>query len=448
MPSLPRFAIGTIQDGADSSAVLAALLETLRRGGVQTQCFGSQSSLPGPWLAKAVTGLPARYLDSWLMSPEVCRDLFFRAAGAADLAAVTGRFDSVGGPGGVGASLDALSTWLGLPRLAVVNDSLVDGHGLPQRPRADAIFLDHTSPQRDLPAVITDLEALWGLPVVGALDRADGVRRQLAAIHPGTTVPPGLWEQLMGGFIEHWRPERFLRLVEKSEFFEAPSEHAIHDLSPCRPTVALAYDEAFFGYFPSTLDHLEMLGAQVVDFSPLRDEGLPPGTDIVYLGCGRPEAFARELSENHCMKSALRSHVARGGRVYGEVGGAAYLCQMLETPSGEMLRMCGILPAIARFHSADGEPDRAELTVGPENWLAQAGTVLRGYRSHRWRFEALGCHLDPGRKCCCQPDLIGCNHVVGSVLHLQFSVFPELLQRFFRLPTRSTPILDPWQIAS
>lgn len=448
MPVLPRFAIGTIQDGVDSSAVLAALLEALRREGLHTQCFASQSCLPGPWVAKAVTGLPARYLDSWLMSPEVCRDLFFRAAGTADLAAVVGRFNSGKDLTGVGASLDALSNWLGLPRLAVVNDSLVDRYGLPQRPRADAILVDHTSPHRDLPAVITDLEVLWGLPVVGALDHAGGARRQLAAAVPGTDVPPALWERLAAEFAEHWHPERFARVVEGSDSFEAPCTHVIHDLPPCRPTVALAYDEAFFGYYPSTVDHLEMLGAQVVDFSPLRDEGLPPGTEIVYLGCGRPEAFARELSENHCMKSALRSHVARGGRVYGEVGGAAYLCQMLETPSGEMHHMCGILPAVARFHSADGESDRAELTVRHENWLAHAGTVLRGYRSRRWRFEPLGCRLDSGRKSCCQPDLIGCNHVVGSLLHLQFFVLPELLQRFFRLPARSTPILDPWQIAS
>ncbi len=448
MPGLPRFAIGTIQDGADSSAILAALLETLRREGLQTQCFASQSSLPGPWLARAVTGLPARYLDSWLMEREVCRDLFFRAAGTADLAAVAGRFDSLKAAPDAGASLDALSNWLGLPRLAIVNDSLVERHGLPQRPRAEAILLDHTSRQRDLPAVITDLEALWGLPVVGALDHADGVRRQLAAVVPGTDAPPALWERLAAEFREHWRSRRFARVVEGTDSFAAPCDHAIHDLPSCRPTVALAYDEAFFEYFPSTVDHLEMLGAQVVDFSPLRDEGLPPGTEIVYLGCGRPEAFARELSENHCMKSALRSHVARGGRVYGEVGGAAYLCQMLENPSGEMHRMCGILPAIARFCSADGESDRVKLTVRHENWLAQAGAVLRGYRSRRWCFEPFNCHFDSGRKCCCQPDLIGCNRVVGSLLYLQFSVLPELLQRFFQLPARSTPILDPWQIAS
>ena len=74
-----------------------------------------------------------------------------------------------------------------------------------------------------------------------------------------------------------------------------------------------------------------MRGAVVVDFSPLRDERLPEGTDIVYLGCGHPEVYAAELSANHCMKLSLRNHIRSGGRIYAEGGGLAYLCQQMET---------------------------------------------------------------------------------------------------------------------
>ena len=208
------------------------------------------------------------------------------------------------------------------------------------------------------------------------------------------------------------------------------------------------YDEAFFGYFPSTLDQLELLGAQVVDFSPLRDESLPPETEIVYLGCGRPEAFAQALSENHCMKSALRSHVAGGGRIYGEVGGAAYLSQMIETPSGETQRMCGILPAVAKLQPDAAATVPTEITVPQENWLVPQGSRLRGYRSHRWQFTVLGCRMDARQKTCCHPDLVGCNCAVGSLIHFHFAAFPEMFQSFFRPSLPSPPLLDPWQSAS
>src|SRR5690606_21378146 len=92
-------------------------------------------------------------------------------------------------------------------------------------------------------------------------------------------------------------------------------------------TVAVAYDEAFRCYFPDTLDLLEHLGATVVDFSPLRDEALPLGTDIVYFGCGHPERYAEALASNHCMMLAIREHVCAGRRIYAEGGGVAYLCQ-------------------------------------------------------------------------------------------------------------------------
>jgi cobyrinic acid a,c-diamide synthase len=249
-------------------------------------------------------------------------------------------------------------------------------------------------------------------------------------------------------FREHWRPERFAHLVDGNSPLTVRASCGIHDLPSCKPTIAVAYDEAFFGYFPSTLDQLELLGAQVVDFSPLRDESLPLGTDIVYLGCGRPEAFAGALSENHCMKSALRSHVACGGRIYGEVGGAAYLSQMIEMPSGESQRMCGILPAVARFGSDRAPAKPIEITVAQGNWLAPRGTRLRGYRSERWHFETLGCRLDASQKSCCQSNLIGCNCVVGSLIHFHFAALPEMFQSFFRPSAQSVPRSDPWQTAS
>jgi cobyrinic acid a,c-diamide synthase len=148
------------------------------------------------------------------------------------------------------------------------------------------------------------------------------------------------------------------------------------------------------------------------------------------------------------MKSALRSHVACGGRIYGEVGGAAYLSQAIEAPTGDTQRMCGILPAIARFRPDHAAPEPIEITVTRDNWLAPQGTRLRGYRSDRWRFETLGCRLDASQKACCQPDLLGCNCVVGSLIHFHFAAFPEVFQSFFRPSRRSSPLVDPWQIAS
>ncbi len=121
---------------------------------------------------------------------------------------------------------------------------------------------------------------------------------------------------------------------------------------------------------------------------------------------------------------------------------------MIETPTGEVQRMCGILPAVARLQQGEAAPEPTEITVTQENWLAPRGTRLRGYRTGRWRFDVLGCRLDANQKTCCQPDLVGCNRVVGSLIHFHFAAFPEIFQSFFRPSLQSASLLDPWQTAS
>ena len=149
--------------------------------------------------------------------------------------------------------------------------------------------------------------------------------------------------------------------------------------SPEDMTVAVAYDDAFGGYFPDVLDALEQRGVAVQDFSPLRDEALPADADVVYIGCGRPDLHLRELANNHCLMMALRDHVCAGKRIYAEGGGLAYLCQQVSLPSGEQVPMAGILPATARLAPIDGPPKPVELTLADDFWLGDRGQRVRGY---------------------------------------------------------------------
>jgi cobyrinic acid a,c-diamide synthase len=270
------------------------------------------------------------------------------------------------------------------------------------------------------------------------------VRARLESLPGGQRPSPCFAEGLVDQFTRYWQPDRIGSLAVSREF-----PRGLYDPSSTAPaaaklTVAIAYDEAFNRYFQDTLDLLELRGASIVDFSPLRDESLPPDTDLVYLGCGHPERYAAALSENHCMKAALRSHLAAGHRLYAEGGGAAYLCQQMETPKGEWKRMVGIFPAAASLKRAPQRSAPVEVTLNRPNWLGAANARLRGYRNPRWEVRPLGrltCFASDDPNHC---DLMGSFRAIGSLLHLDFAAQPASLDRFF-YPGDPQPVLgDPW----
>ncbi len=444
MSRLPRLAVGTIQPEADPQAVLWALMETFRRAGLQVQSFLSRSHFPRYSGTAAVTGMNVRHLDSWLMSPEVCRDLFRRAACAADLALVEGQFPSATEIGHRGGRLEPLCQWLDLPRLIVIDSSQIGPCGLPQRPRlGDGLLLDRVASRRHFAHLSTELEALWGMPVVGALEELPALRHKLKRIPTGGSVPPDVCSALGDHFAGVAQLDRIWDLATRRGLPDRPALCRFLQLAP-RLTVAIAFDEAFHRYFPDTLDSLELRGATIVDFSPLRDESIPEGTDLVYLGCGSPERFARDLSENHCMTASLRNHVRLGGRIYAEGGGAAYLCQQMETRRGDLRHMVGILPAIARFTGAQAPPIPVELTLSEPSWLGLPGTTIRGYRNSHWQLESTCPSAGLVAEANCHNELVGSLSTVGSLLHLNFAAQPHCLRHFFYPYRCRRGRMDPW----
>jgi cobyrinic acid a,c-diamide synthase len=433
MAQMPRVAVGTIQPEADSQAILWALLETLRRAGHQVQSFCSQARFSDRHSgAAAISGLNTRHLDSWLMTPEICREILMRGMAGCDLGLVEGQFrTAVGGYGDVGGRLETLCEWLDLPALAVLDVAQVKQCCLPPRPDcADGLLLDRVA-EGEVDALSTNLEALWGIPVIGALDASPRVRRTIRGLPDGARPPQRVCCELGQRFAEYWQPWRFRRLLARRELPPVKPRLFRCDLPRLPVTVALAYDEAFHRYFPDALDLLELRGATVIAFSPLRDDRLPAGSDVVYLGCGHPQRYAEQLSHNDCMKAALRDHFRRGRRIYAEGRAMAYLCQQLDTQDGAFHRMAGLFPAVAHFPPGASESIPVELTLKRTTWLGGPGQRVRGYRSTDWSMEPLedlsGCVAELTY----QYDVVESFPAAGSRLSLHVASQPELLTNIF-----------------
>ncbi len=152
--------------------------------------------------------------------------------------------------------------------------------------------------------------------------------------------------------------------------------------SALRPRIAIAAGPAFtFGY----AEHPELLaaaGAEVVPFDPLRDEGLPPGTDGLIIGGGFPEAHAAELSANARLRAQVAALARAGAPVVAECAGLLYLARSLDGHP-----MCGVLDAEAAMTGrlTLGYRDAVAAVSSP---LAAAGQRVHGHEFHRTALAA------------------------------------------------------------
>jgi cobyrinic acid a,c-diamide synthase len=146
--------------------------------------------------------------------------------------------------------------------------------------------------------------------------------------------------------------------------------------------VALAWDAAFNFYYRDGLDLLAGHGIELISFSPLRDQSLPPKIAGVLVGGGFPELFAQQLAGNEGMKDSLRRAHTAGLPIYAECGGFMYLCESLGDLEGRDYPMVGLVPGRCRM--AERLVGMGYVTVEAQkpNILCQTGETLRGHEFH------------------------------------------------------------------
>src|SRR5262249_36576230 len=145
--SIPRVSVGTVQAGAEAMPLVGGLLELLKLSGIQVQVFRDRATFEADGANRLGSGVPVRYLDSWLMSPELCRESFSHGSHNCDLALIAGRFEPPKPAAELaGSRLEELSQWLDTPQLAVVDIAQLTHCRLPARPAGIAgLLLDRVN---------------------------------------------------------------------------------------------------------------------------------------------------------------------------------------------------------------------------------------------------------------------------------------------------------------
>lgn len=114
--------------------------------------------------------------------------------------------------------------------------------------------------------------------------------------------------------------------------------------------IGLADDEAFCFFYKDNLRLLEIMGAELVHFSPIHDKKLPDNLDGLLLYGGYPELHAKALWENESMRSEIGNALKKGMPCMAECGGFMYLHDEMEDMDGNVYSMVGAIKGKA-FHT-------------------------------------------------------------------------------------------------
>ena len=221
---------------------------------------------------------------------------------------------------------------------------------------------------------------------------------------------------------------------------ETSQSHHPQRSSTRKIRIGIARDRAFNFYYEDNLKILTRLGTELVPFSPLTDDALPPDLSGLWLGGGFPEMFAAELSHNLPMRAAIAQQVAAGLPTYTECGGLMYLCESLVDFEGHVWPMVGALPTTTTMTGKLTLGYR-QVTVQQTSPLVVPGQQFWGHEFHRSAIAPLP--VEPLCTLSAYPLLDataisvgtegwGSTSIHASYVHLHWGAQPALPKRFIK----------------
>ncbi len=388
--------IAGTHSGVGKTTLTLGILAALRARGLQVQPFKCGPDFIDPGHHRRASGVVSRNLDGWMMGEEGVMESYARASGSADVAVVEGvmgLFDGASSSA-IAGSTAHVCRMLDIPIVLVVNAkamarsvaALVKGFvSFEEGSRIVGVVANNVSSERHAEILREALESASLPPLLGTLPTRESwhtPERHLGLVAESEESRGDEWFAELARDVENDLDlDLLLKMCEASRPLE-PAPQCCSDAVLPSVRIGIARDEAFHFYYEDNLDMLRRFGAELISFSPLHDNELPPGLDGLYIGGGFPEMFAQQLSANKDMRSSIKSFADQNGHIYAECGGFMYLCRQLTDMDGNSYDMCGALPAGTTMESRLNRLGYIEAKTVGEGLFGPSGTSLRGHEFH------------------------------------------------------------------
>lgn len=357
--NIPRVLISADRSSSGKTTISMGLMAVLVSRGCKVQPFKVALDYIDPSYHTEITGRFCRNLDGYLMDENGILDVYTHGCETgdqADIAIVEGvrglyeGFESLSDLG----STAQIAKILNCPVILVINArsitrssaALVKGYrDFDPDVEIAGVILNNIGSRRHAEKAKEAIEHYTGVPVIGIIPRDQSM--QISMRHLGL-MPALEGRRRLGdeGFDARLRGieeiidkgidiDRFLKIASNVKPLKSPEKSVFsstHDPDPkkYKPKIGIALDEAFNFYYRDNIDLLQLAGAEIVYFSPVKDPTLPD-VDGLYIGGGYPELFAAELEANESMRQDIKTASAEGMPIYAECGGLMYLTEKIST---------------------------------------------------------------------------------------------------------------------
>lgn len=401
MKHVPGIMLAAPKSGSGKTLLTIALLTYLQQQNKHPRAIKCGPDYIDPMFHRKVMQVPSKNLDTWmadektvsaLFSDYVTEDCFVIAEG------VMGLYDGLGGVLPQGSSYDLAET-LGLPIVIIL-----DAHGMGRTMVAilqglvgqdtagliRGVILNKTS-KHFYQVMKPMIEEQVGISCLGYFPKTEALH--LESRHLGLKLPEeiaDLKEQLSLAadfLVQSVDVEALLALGEEAVKHAEKAANKTLEASDKKVRIAVAMDEAFCFIYEDNLALLRSYGAEIVPFSPLKDEKLPEQIGGLILYGGYPELYAKALSENTTMRASINSALTGGLPCLAECGGFMYLHDSITAEDGVTYPMCGVVKGncsntgkLVRFGYIEME--------GPKDWLGDK--AIRGHEFHYYDTDENG----------------------------------------------------------
>ncbi len=394
----PRIVIAALRGGSGKTILSLGLIAAWREMGKGIAPFKKGPDfIDSGWLTFAC-GRSCYNLDRFLMKDEDILDSFVAHSTNSDLSLIEGNrglYDGLDLEGRY--STAELAKLLKTPVLVVIDVTMatrtmaavIKGcQAFDPDVNIAGVILNRVAGPRQETLITNAIQRYCGIPVVGSVPKLEeGVfpERHMGLVpykerdHAEKAISwtrKTVKENLQ--LDEIWKIAREAKGIDGKLPVKAsgPLETATED----SPRIGVIKDTSFWFYYPENLEHLERLGAELVEINAISHEELPQ-IDALYIGGGFPETQAGRLADNQSFRNSLRNAIEKDLPVYAECGGFMYLGESLLV-DGNAFPMVGALPIRFVLQKRPQGHGYTILEVDNPNPYYEVGETVKGHEFH------------------------------------------------------------------